>query len=268
LKLSDTHCHLFFDHYKDDLNKVLDHAWSIGVQKIVVPGIDIESSQAAIRLAVHDERIEAAVGIHPNSSKTWNNETKDKIMAMAAHPSVVAIGEIGLDYYRDRSPKEIQISALRQQLDIAKELNKPVILHNRNASQELFPMMLEWQQELQKNNHSLSHRPGVFHSFNENTSLMDQLIRAGFVFGISGPVTFTNAVALVDIVRELPLDKILIETDAPFLTPHPHRGQRNEPGYVEFIANKIAEIKSVKPNEVASMTYANAANLFSWSELH
>lgn len=268
MNITDTHCHLYFNHFADDLPDVLQRAWEIGVQKIVVPGIDVETSGKAINLAETDDRIKAAVGVHPNSIDTWQEDTTEILSELAAHPEVVAVGEIGLDYYRNPQTSHLQQEVLLSQLEIAKQVHKPVILHNREASTDLFPIMLDWQQALANEKVDLSNHPGVFHSFSGTHTGLEKLIEANFFFGISGPVTYTNAADLAGTVAWLPLSNILIETDSPFLTPIPHRGKRNEPAFVALIAKKIAEIRNQIYEEVAVATSTNAARLFSWSEIH
>lgn len=262
MRLTDTHCHLYFNHYNEDLASVLDRAWETGVEKIIVPGIDIQTSKSAIRLAEKNERIYAAIGIHPNSAVSWNKDSHSAIEQMSSHPKVVAIGEIGLDYYRNAETRDLQKTILHEQLDIASRIQKPVILHNRQASDDLFPILLDWHKN-QKTAHGRTMKnPGVLHSVSGFHPLFASLLSLNFFFGIGGPITFKNSRLLAEAVDYLPLDQILVETDSPFLAPHPHRGQRNEPAFVKLVVNRIAEIKSTSPDEVAEKTCENAARLF------
>jgi TatD DNase family protein len=262
LKLSDTHCHLYFQDFKDDLQNVLNRAWEVGVQMIIVPGIDIETSQQAINLAETDDRIFAAVGVHPNSAVSWDENSLKMLTELTQHPRTAAVGEIGLDYYRNPGTSKLQIRILEMQLQIARDQKKPVILHNRDASDDLYPLMLQWQQGMAAGDEKSPASPGVFHSFSDSHPLIDDLIHANFYFGISGPVTFRNNRSMAECVQRLPIERILIETDSPFLSPDPFRGKRNEPRNVQMITKKIAEIKSILPEQVASKTYQNAEQLF------
>ncbi len=183
----------------------------------------------------------------------------------AAQPGVVAIGEIGLDYYRQHTPFDQQRMMFREQLKLAEELSLPVIIHDREASHDLMAMLTEWHAGLVRAGHPLKDRPGVLHSFSADLETGLAAIELNFCLGITGPVTFTNAVDRKAIVRNLPLDHLLLETDSPYLTPHPHRGKRNEPAYIPLIAEEIAKLHNTSPKEVAEITYANATRLFQWS---
>lgn len=262
--LTDTHCHLNLNLYHDDLPEVLDRAWGAGVERILIPGIDLESSRSAVQMTERDARVFAAVGVHPNDALTWNDQSLAELRQMAQHPRVAAIGEIGLDYYRDHAPHEQQVRILREQLTLAAEVNKPVVLHQRDSQRDLWPIMAGWQQELARNGHALAMRPGVFHSYDGSLAAAQAIVQQGFWVGISGPVTYKNAHERQELARNLPQDKCLLETDAPFLTPHPWRGRRNEPGYVVKIAEKIAELRGMNLEMIALITTQNANQLFAW----
>ncbi len=264
MKLTDTHCHLNFDTFKNDLSAVLERAWEYGLEFILIPGIDIVTSQQAISLAETDHRIFAAVGIHPNSATSWTNSTLQQLDGLAKHPKVLAVGEVGLDYYRNTSPHQQQMQVLNAQLKLASDNGLPVIIHNRQADDVIFPILLDWWAK-QPSDYSKKHSPGVLHSFFSDHPLNSELVKANFFFGISGPITFPNGQKQAEVVTALPLNNLLIETDAPFLTPHPNRGKRNEPGYTRFIVEKIASLKSLPPEKIANETYNNAEKLFSWS---
>jgi len=176
----------------------------------------------------------------------------------------VAIGEIGLDYYRDRTPQDQQKQIFQEQLDLAAELNLPVVVHCREAMMDMIGMLSEWQIGLENSQSSLAKNPGVLHSFSGTESDAEQIRNSNFMIGITGPVTFHNAAALQELVIRLPLTSILVETDAPFLTPHPYRGKRNEPGRVKLVAEKVAELHQEAYNTVTKTTTANAAQLFEW----
>jgi TatD DNase family protein len=263
--LTDTHCHLDFNHYDRDRPVVLNRAWDTGLERIMVPGVDLESSQAAIKVAQGDPRIFAAVGVHPNSSLTWNGIVHGAILRLTHHPKVVAIGEIGLDYYRERAPISHQNQVFRDLLDLAKRRGLPVIIHTRNAGEndrrcvtDLIDILSKWTPSLEF--------PGVIHSYSGNKAEAKELIEMGYYLGITGPITYKNAASLREVVESIPLERLLIETDGPFLTPHPHRGKRNEPAYVRYIAEKISEVHHCSIKKVIEQTSINAQVLFQWKE--
>jgi TatD DNase family protein len=260
---TDTHCHLDFNQFDEDREKVLQRAQKAGIVWILNPGIDLETNQAAIALAHrYPGVINAAVGIHPNFGKPWTSEIIPMLRKQAAQEGVVAIGEIGLDYYRKHTPFNQQKVMLREQLNLASELNLPIILHNRESTKDLLLILKQWYQDLVAAGSPLTKRPGVFHSYNEDFQTAVTILSMNFCVGISGPVTFTNAVKLKAVVKNLPIKDILLETDAPFLTPHPHRGKRNEPAYIPLIAEEISRLHGISPKEVAEITYSNAMRLF------
>lgn len=260
--LTDTHCHLDFDRFDKDREQVIARAVDAGVNKILVPGIDVSSSEMAIRLADEYAEVYAAVGVHPNHGKTWNADTLKTLKILSQHPKVIAVGEIGLDYYREWTPHNIQRQNFKLQLDLAAELQRPVVIHCRDSFQDIQTMVSDWVNDLSGN--GLSGSPGILHSFSGNIEQAKPFIEMNFYFGISGPVTFKNAEVSRQTVSHLPLDRILIETDAPYLTPHPYRGKRNEPAYVHYIAGKIAEIHNLSPVEIGDITYKNSQKIFTW----
>ncbi len=262
--LTDTHCHLDFHTFDDDREAVLARAWEAGLTRILNPGIDLESSRRAVALAEAHERVFAAVGVHPNDATTWDERTPDELRALAAHPKVVAIGEIGLDYYRDRAPRDRQQRVFRAQLDLAAELGLPVIIHVREAMSDVLAVLGDWVAGLRAAGAPLADRPGVLHSFFGRPEEAAQALELGFLLGITGPVTFKNAPDQQRLVSGLPLSGLILETDAPFLTPHPFRGRRNEPAFVAHTAAKIAELHQQPPSVIAQQTRANAARLFGW----
>ena len=262
MRLTDTHCHLDFEQFDKDREQVIDKAIDVGVERILVPGIDLVSSEAAVRLADENAEVYAAVGVHPNYGKTWNSNTLKTLKALSQHPKVIAIGEIGLDYYREWTPHNIQKRNFEYQLDLAAELQRPVIIHCRDSFQEIQDMVSDWAKGLSEN--ALSDSPGILHSFSGNIEQARLFTDMNFFFGISGPVTFKNAENLRQTVAQLPLDRILIETDAPYLTPHPHRGKRNEPAYVHYISEKIAEVRNLSPSQIGEITFENSLNIFTW----
>ena len=263
--LTDTHSHLYFDAFDGDRDAVLAQARDAGVARIVVPGVDLETSRAALSLAEAHDEIYAAVGVHPNSGASWSADTLSALRTLAAHPKVVAIGEVGLDYYRRHTPQRQQQHIFGEQLALAAEMKLPVIVHVRNASETARDCIQETLEMLARVSTSLpSGRPGVIHSFSGRLDEANLALAQGFYIGITGPVTFKKADAIRQVAVAIPFDRLLIETDSPFLAPHPHRGRRNQPAYVKYIAEKIAELRGVLPQQVAAMTTENAQRLFQW----
>ncbi|MDD2921061.1 MAG: TatD family hydrolase [Anaerolineales bacterium] len=273
MKLTDTHCHLDYHKFNADRAEVILRAKDSGVDKILIPGLHHRSSADAVRLAESNWGVYAAVGFHPTDLNEFNLQTFEKIKKLALHPKVVAVGEIGLDYYwvKDSNERAAQREKLKEQLAFAKEINKPVILHMREendewfgaASVDLLEILSGWQNSLSG---SLKENPGVLHSFNGTLETAQKALALNFYIGVTGPVTYPKAEQKREVVKRLPLAKLLIETDSPFLPPAPYRGKRNEPAYVAHIADKIAEIHSKSPAEIADFTTANAARLFAWGD--
>ncbi|OGO17097.1 MAG: hypothetical protein A2Z14_09345 [Chloroflexi bacterium RBG_16_48_8] len=259
--LVDTHCHLTLDAFDNDRGQVIQRALTTGVHKIVVPGIDLESSQEAIALSETYPSIFAAVGIHPHNANHWNPSYREKIISLAKSSKVVAIGEIGLDYHRNLSPKEQQLNVFRFQLDIASELKLPVIIHNRDATSDIIDYLVIWSKRQQV---LVGSGMGVLHAFSADVTTAFQMIDAGFLVGIAGPITYKNAASLREIAIKIPSSSMLIETDAPYLTPHPYRGKRNEPANVALVAEHLSEIIGQDYRTTARITSQNAAGLFGW----
>ena len=264
MKFNDTHCHLNFRSFEEDFYDILTRAINQQVQKIIIPGTTVEDSRLAVQLSHDHSECFAAVGIHPNTALKWGVEMKKSIIELANHPEVYAVGEIGLDYYRDHTPHEIQKAALLEQLQIAGEIGKPVIIHIRESIKDSFQILFSWQEKLQEGNPSLAAHPGILHAFPGTIEEAIQGIQHNFKIGVGGPVTFKNAKDRHSVVTQLPLTSIVLETDAPFLTPHPYRGKRNEPSYIPLIAQKIAELQNIPLQEVADQTTRNAKEVFRW----
>jgi TatD DNase family protein len=218
----------------------------------------------------------AAVGFHPTDLEKFSEKNFVQVKELAKRPKVVAIGEIGIDYYwvKEVEKRAFQCEILKQQLAFAESANKPVVIHMREendawfgqASVDLLDILTEWHNALATQNHLLAQRPGVLHSFNGNLETAQKALALNFYIGVTGPVTYKNANEKRQIIRQLPLERLLIETDAPFLPPVPQRGKRNEPAYVRHIADKIGEIHSKSPAEIAAITTANARRLFAWGD--
>jgi len=267
VRLVDTHCHLYFDAYDRDREAVLTRAWEAGVERILVPGIDLASSQTALELAEKYPKVYAAVGVHPNSATTWDAGSLEALEKMAQHPKAVAIGEIGLDYYRDRAPRILQKRIFREQVSLAGRVNLPVVIHTRNTNPQDRACFADIMEVVNTKRAELSEeRPGVFHSFLESEAEAQQALDQNFFIGITGPVTFNNAHELRRVVALTPIEKLLIETDGPFLTPHPNRGKRNEPAHVYYVAEKMAQLLGESPRALAEATTANAGKLFQWRD--
>jgi len=288
--LTDTHCHLDFQKFDQDRSEVLRRAEETGVTRILIPGLDLPTSRAAVALAGSHPMLYAAVGLHPTEAGTWNESTSAELNALISCPSdtsgssdtsgtsktskIVAIGEIGLDYYWNSAPHALQKNVLQEQLALAAETGLPAILHMREAGEaapgacagDLLQILEKWVAELRSARSPLAERPGVLHSFSGTLEMARTAIGLGFWIGVTGPVTFENADRRQQIVAALPLEYLLIETDAPFQAPQPWRGKRNEPAYVRLIADKIALLHSCSFNEVATVTSANAGKLFAWKE--
>lgn len=282
--LTDTHCHLDFNKFDDDRDAVIRRALEAGVGRILIPALELESCKAVIRLADSHPNLFAAVGFHPTELDGWNEESVENLRGMIfPHPppspsgrgdKIIAIGEIGLDYYWVKEPEKQarQRQVLKEQLRLAREAGLPVVIHMREAedawfgqaSVDLLEILTEWQGGLAAEGHPLAKKPGVLHSFNGNLETAQKAIAHNFYIGVTGPVTYKNAEEKRQIIRQLPLERLLIETDAPFLTPVPHRGKRNEPAFVTHIADKIAEIHMTTREQVAQITSDNAKYLFGW----
>lgn len=226
-----------------------------GVGAIIVPALDLDNCRAVIGLAERFANVFAAVGVHPNSAAGWQDEWIGAIRAFSSHEKVIAIGEIGLDYYRDRAPDSVQRRAFSKQLELAAEVDLPVIVHNRQSDTDVLCLLAESTLAGKAN-------PGVLHSFSSSQDTADRALEMGLYLGFTGPVTFKKADELRAVVREVPGDRLLVETDAPFLAPQKFRGKRNEPAYVRLIAEQIAETRGEEFSEVARTSTANAARLF------
>ena len=252
----DTHCHLDFDRFDEDRSAVVQRALDAGVEQIIVPALDLDNCRAVLKLTDQYDEVYAAVGVHPNSAAGWQDSWMGVLRDLAQQPKVVAIGEIGLDYYWDKCPPAVQHRALSLQLALAAELDLPVIIHNRESSADVIRLLRESPLANRPN-------PGVLHSFSASWETAVAVLDMGFYLGFTGPVTFKKADDLRDIVAKVPPNRLLVETDAPFLAPQPRRGKRNEPAYVAYVVEKIAEVRNETIAAVDQQTTANARRLFS-----
>ncbi len=260
----DSHCHLDLEQFDDDRDEVVARAEAEGVRYIIDPGIDVAHSRAAIALAERYPAVYATVGVHPNHAIDYEPAMLDEIRELASHPKVVAIGEIGLDFYWKEVPPEQQKRSLRDHLALAAELGLPVIIHSRESNEDVAAEMRNWVQSESFRTSALAKRPfaGVLHSFSGDAALAEEAYDWGFVLSLGGPVTFKNATDLHTLVPQLRLDRLMIETDAPFLTPHPYRGKRNEPSRVRLVCQGLANLFGVAEEEVAAVTSSVAEKFY------
>ncbi len=250
--LIDSHAHIGLDNFDCDREEVLERAGEAGVEAVITVGIDLEDSMKAVELARRFDMVWAAVGVHPHEAAAITPETYEKLRALASEDKVVAYGEIGLDFFKNYSPRDKQILRFGEQLDLCRELGLPVIIHDRNAHNETVNMLSERRGEL----------AGVVHCFSGDYEMARRCMDLGYHISIPGTVTYKNASTVRDVARRVPLDFLLLETDCPFLAPEPKRGRRNEPACIVHTARKIAEIRGIAFDELAVATSANARRLF------
>lgn len=249
----DTHVHLNADQYENDAEEVIQRALDAGVKKMVVVGFDRKTISKAMELIETYPFIYGVIGWHPVDAVDCTEEDLQWIKELAAHPKIVGIGETGLDYYWDKSPKDIQQELFRKQIQLAKDVQLPIVIHNRDATGDVVRILQEEQ---------ASEAGGIMHCYGGSVETARQCIDMNFYISLGGPVTFKNAKMPKEVAKEIPLDKLLIETDAPYLAPHPYRGKRNEPSYVPLVAEEIARLKEISVEEVAKQTTANAKKIF------
>ncbi|RJO62857.1 MAG: TatD family deoxyribonuclease [Dehalococcoidia bacterium] len=263
IRLIDSHAHLDMSRFDADRDVVIQRATQAGVTSIINVGIDLASSQKAIEMAQRYPTVLAAVGIHPQEVKNISENEIGALADLARKPEVVAIGEIGLDFYRDYAPHEQQIKALKWQLALADEMQLPAIIHCRQAEKEILEVLTDWRAR-----HSSSTKSaGVIHCFNGTLKLAENYLNLGFYISLGAYIGYPSSRAFREVVKQLPTDRLLTETDCPFLPPQSHRGQRNEPAYVVEIAKELANIKEMRLEEVSALTSANAARLFGIPDL-
>lgn len=250
--LFDTHAHYDAEQFDPDRDQVLEALPSRGVSLVVDPGCDIPSSRAALALAEKYPFLYAAVGYHPESCAPYRPEELDILRDMARHPKVVAIGEIGLDYYwEENPPKELQQQVFRRQMALAEELDLPVIVHDREAHADALAIVREFPRVR-----------GVFHCFSGSAEMARELVKLGWMVSFTGVLTYKNARKALEAAEAVPLDRLMIETDSPYMAPVPHRGKRNDSGYLIHICEKLAEIKGISPEECARITLENGKRFF------
>ncbi|MDK2931840.1 MAG: TatD DNase family protein [Bacillota bacterium] len=253
VQVIDTHAHLDHERFRDDLDDVIARAKAAGVWPVIEVGSDLATSRAALGLVRRYRGLLAAVGIHPHEAKTASNAALEELRAMAREPGVAAIGEIGLDYHYDFSPRDQQRRAFAAQIAIAKDVGLPIVVHDREAHADTLAIL---------KSEGAAAVGGVIHCFSGDWKLARSVLDMGFYISVGGTLTFPNATSLRDLVARLPLDRLLLETDCPYLTPVPHRGKRNEPAFVVLVAEELARLKRLDVHEVAAATTRNARVLF------
>lgn len=251
--LFDTHTHLNADQFEEDVETVIARAQEAGVVNMIVVGFDAKTIKRALLLVERYDFLYAAVGWHPVDAIDFTEEKLKWIEELSSHPKVVAIGETGLDYHWDKSPKDIQKDVFRKQIQLAKKVNLPLVIHNRNATEDVIDILKEERAD---------EVGGVMHCFSSDLEAAKTCIDLNFFISFGGPVTFKNAKPLQEVAREVPLEHMLIETDCPYLAPHPLRGKRNEPAYVTYVAKQIAALKEKEYKVIAKKTFDNAKQLF------
>lgn len=251
--LIDTHAHIFYENFKDDLDEVIQRAKDNGVEKIIVPATDLKTCTEVISLAEKYEIIYGTAGVHPHETKDWDKANINQLEKFAQHEKIIGIGEIGLDYYYDFSPKEKQKEAFTDQLNLAVKLGLPAVIHNRDSDDDMLEVI---------DSYKGSGLKAQFHCFNASSDHAAKYIEMGHYISFTGNITFKKADSLRNVLMQIPLDRIMVETDSPFITPVPFRGKRNEPAYVKYVAEKTAEIHGITFEEAARISSENACRFF------
>lgn len=249
----DTHVHLNADQYEEDLQEVIDRALEAKVERMVVIGFDRKTIERTMQLIEQYDFVYGVIGWHPVDAIDCTQQDLEWIEQLASHPKIVGIGETGLDYYWDKSPKDVQQELFRKQIQLAQKINLPIVIHNRHATGDVVQILRE------ENAASVG---GVMHCFSGSVETARECIAMNFMISLGGPVTFKNARLPKEVATEIALEHLMIETDAPYLAPHPHRGKRNEPAFVPLVAEEIARLKGLTIEEIAQATTANAKNFF------
>lgn len=248
--LTDTHCHLFYKELKNDLDAIISRAIDMKVTRFICVGTNIEDSKECLSISENNDNIFASVGVHPHDAQNVLEGYIDEIYELMEFESMVAIGEMGLDYFRNISEPLIQEKVFREQVKVAQDLNRPIIFHNREADSDIIKVLSDYPDVI-----------GVAHCFSSNLETANALLEMGYYISFSGNLTFKNS-HLPDIAKEIPMERLLVETDSPYLSPEPHRGKKNEPSRVRFVAEKLAEIKKISFEDIAKHTNENASELF------
>ena len=261
MRLIDTHSHIHDPEFDADRDATIERARAAGVELILTLGVDAANSRLALALAERHAGVLAAAGVHPHDAEAATDADLDGLEELARHPNVAVVGEIGLDFYRNLSPRDRQVVVLRRQLETAGRVGKPVAVHAREAHDEMLPMLTTWSREM--GGRLPDGRPlGIMHYFSEEAALARKYVDLGFVISIHTSVTHPKATQLASVARDIPLEHLVIETDSPYGAPQAYRGKRNEPAYVVEAAAKVADLKGITLDEVAEATTRNAERLF------
>lgn len=248
----DSHAHLDDRRFNADRDMIIKNLKDNKVDYVFNIGADLKTSEASVRLANKYDNIYAVVGVHPHSAKEVSHKTIERLRELSKEEKVIAIGEIGLDYYYDNSPRDIQVKWFKEQIKLAKEVDLPIVIHTRDASQETFDILKGEAKDY----------PVIMHCYSGSAEMSEAYVKLGYYISIAGPLTFKNARISKEVVERIPMDRLLIETDCPYLTPTPYRGKRNEPMYVKYVAEEIAKIKGISVEEVGKITRENTKKAF------
>lgn len=251
--LVDTHVHLNADQYEQDVDAVIKRAREAGVSRFVVIGFDTKTIDRTMELIETYEDVYGVIGWHPVDAVDCTDEDLARIESLSEHPKIVGIGETGLDYHWDKSPKDVQKEVFKKQIELAKRVKLPLVIHNRNATGDVVEMLEAYDAK---------EVGGIMHAFSSSKEIADRVLALNFMISLGGPVTFKNAKEPKAVAQHVPLEKLLIETDAPYLTPHPYRGKRNEPFYITLVAEEIARLKGLEIETVAEQTTQNAFTIY------
>lgn len=251
--LIDSHAHIDDRRFNSDRDSIIRNMEKDGLKSIVNIGVDLQTSIDSVGLAEEHDNIYATVGVHPHNVRNMDDSTLEVLKAFAKRDKVVAIGETGLDFYRDNSPRDAQRKWFRKQLQLAKEVDLPVVIHSRDASEEVYNIIESEQDGTLR---------GVMHCFSESPEMAQKYLDLGFYISLSGTVTFNNARVPKEVAKMVPIDRLMIETDSPYLTPEPNRGKRNEPAYVRYVAGEVADLRGISYQELVKETTKNTERLF------
>ncbi len=253
MNLFDSHCHLENGRFEADLPEVMARMKDAGVNRCILAGSDMETSEQIVQLTKEHDHVYGVVGIHPHDAKTWTDDCAQRIADWTKEERIVGVGEIGLDYYYDHSPRDVQKDVFVKQLLLARELDMPAVFHVRDAHGDILDLLRQNRSQLPA---------GVVHCYSGSVESAREYLDMGFYISFAGPITFKNANKLLDVARYVPLDRILVETDSPYLAPVPMRGRRNEPTFVQYVAQKVAELRGISAEEMAQAAFENTCRLF------
>lgn len=248
----DSHAHIEGERYDEDRDQLIADFEKDKIYAVINPAFDLPSSEKAVELADKNEKIFAMVGTHPHDAKDYSQDVRNRYIELSKHNKVVAIGEIGLDYYYEHSDREVQKEVFIDQINLAKELGLPIVIHSRDAVEDTYDILSQHAKGMKV----------LLHAFSESWEVCQRYLKLGFMVALGGVITFKNANKLLIVGENIPLENLLLETDSPYLTPHPYRGKRNQPAYTHFVAEKIAELKGISPEEVKEAALKNTKEFF------